>query len=63
VTKATWLIPPLALVLQEDVQLARLLQSVGAQADDQSGFAVAEAVAKLCRQHRVEGRSADEVEL
>jgi len=34
-------------VFEEDVQLARLLQSVGAQASDKNGPAVAEAVANL----------------
>jgi len=34
-------------VFEEDVQLARLLQSVGAQAGDECGPAVVEAVANL----------------
>jgi len=52
-----------ALVFEVDVQLSRLLQSDGAQAGDESGPAVAEAVANLVDDTELSEVSTDEVEL
>jgi len=53
----------LALVVEEDVQLLRFLQSDGAQAGDESGRAVFAAVANVVDDTELSEVSADELEL